>query len=51
LLGQKAKLRLSPGPTFGAGGQGFQRFNIACPRALLQQGLNRLKKALAYLQA
>lgn len=51
LLVQKAKLRLSPGSTFGAGGQGFQRFNIACPRPLLQQGLNRLKKALAYLQA
>ncbi len=46
LLVQKAKIWLSSGPTFGAGGQGFQRFNIGCPRAVLQQGLDRLKKAI-----
>lgn len=46
LLVHKAKIWLSPGPAFGAGGQGFQRFNIACPRSILQQGLNRLKEAL-----
>ncbi|AGC68950.1 cystathionine beta-lyase PatB [Thermoclostridium stercorarium subsp. stercorarium DSM 8532] len=45
LLIHRAKLWLSPGPTFGAGGEGFQRFNIACPRSVLQQGLNRLKEA------
>ncbi|HHY81461.1 MAG TPA: pyridoxal phosphate-dependent aminotransferase [Clostridiales bacterium] len=45
LLIHKAKIWLSPGPAFGAGGQGFQRFNIACPRAVLQQGLNRLKES------
>jgi len=46
LLIHRGKIWLSPGPAFGAGGQGFQRFNIACPRSLLQQGLNRLKEAL-----
>ena len=50
LLVQRAKIWLSSGPTFGAGGQGFQRFNIACPRAVLEQGLNRLKEALANLR-
>ncbi|HHW47355.1 MAG TPA: pyridoxal phosphate-dependent aminotransferase [Clostridiaceae bacterium] len=46
LLIQKGKIWLSPGSIFGAGGQGFQRFNIACPRTVLQQGLNRMKEAL-----
>jgi len=45
LLVHKAKIWLNSGPTFGAGGQGFQRFNIACPRVVLQEGLNRLKNA------
>lgn len=46
---QKARIWLFSGPSFGAGGQGFQRFNIACPRAVLQKGLNRLKEAIAQL--
>ncbi|NLO82335.1 MAG: pyridoxal phosphate-dependent aminotransferase [Clostridiales bacterium] len=45
VLIHKAKIWLSSGPTFGAGGHGFQRFNIACPRSILQEGLNRLKEA------
>jgi len=45
----KAKIWLSSGPLFGAGGQGFQRFNIACPRTVLQEGLNRLKEAFKYV--
>lgn len=47
LLLYKAKIWLSAGPTFGLGGEGFQRFNIACSRAVLQEGLNRLKSAFA----
>lgn len=46
LLVQKARIWLSAGPIFGQGGEGFQRFNIACPRAVLQEGLLRLKDAL-----
>jgi len=45
LLIHKAKVWLSSGPAFGAGGQGFQRFNIACPRSVLHQGLNRINEA------
>ena len=35
---------LSDGERFG--GPGFQRFNFACPRATLEQGLSRLVKAV-----
>ena len=41
------KVWLDGGPMFGAGGEGFQRINIACPRALLEQGLERIVLALA----
>jgi len=47
ILVYKAKLWLSSGHSFGAGGHGFQRMNIACPRAVLQTGLNRLKEAFS----
>lgn len=50
LLVHKAKLWLSSGSVFGAGGQGFQRFNIACPREILKEGLNRLKEAFVSFQ-
>ena len=42
-----AKLWLDGGTIFGAGGAGFQRFNIATPRAILQEALDRLENALA----
>jgi cysteine-S-conjugate beta-lyase len=38
-------LGLSDGAAFG--GDGFVRFNFACPRALLERGLERLAAALA----
>lgn len=37
-----AKLWLSNGTIFGADGKGFQRMNIACPRATLTAALDRL---------
>ncbi len=43
----KAKLWLNDGPMFGAGGEGFQRMNIACQRAVLQEALERLQRALS----
>ena len=43
---KKAKVCLDDGPLFGPGGEGFQRLNIACPRALLNQGLQRIEKAV-----
>ncbi len=38
-----AGLGLSHGPIFGNGGEGFQRMNLAAPRALIEEGVNRLK--------
>jgi cystathionine beta-lyase len=43
---QKARLALNDGPMFGPGGEGFQRMNLACPRQVLRQALDRLKAAL-----
>jgi cystathionine beta-lyase len=39
----KAKLWLNSGPSFGRGGEGFQRMNAACPRSVLSGALERLK--------
>lgn len=46
LIEQKAKLWLDDGYVFGAGGSGFERINIACPRATLKIALENLKKAI-----
>jgi cystathionine beta-lyase len=43
----KAKLALDDGYWFGTGGEGFQRINLACPRAYVNEALTRLKKALS----
>ncbi len=43
---EKARLWLDGGTMFGAGGSGFQRVNIACPRALLKQALEQLEAAV-----
>ena len=34
------------GDGFGPGGAGFQRFNLACPRPLLEETIRRLKNAI-----
>lgn len=44
---EKAKLAIEDGYIFGSPGTGFIRINIACPRALLEEALGRLKRALA----
>jgi cystathionine beta-lyase len=41
----EARLWLDGGTMFGAAGAGFQRFNIACPRAILEEAMERLEKA------
>jgi cystathionine beta-lyase len=43
---EKAKVGLDDGFLFGAGGSGFQRMNIACPRSILQEALERIEKAV-----
>ena len=39
---QKAQVAIDRGDWFGAGGDGFARLNIACPRATLKLGLDRI---------
>ena len=41
---EKAKLGLNDGPVFGAGGQGFQRINIACPRVYIREAVDLICK-------
>lgn len=45
ILGQ-ARVYLDDGYLFGDEGDGFQRVNIACPRALLAEALQRIKLAV-----
>ncbi len=44
---RKAGLVLNMGPSFGAGGEGFVRLNFACPRAMLDQGIDRFVAAFS----
>jgi cystathionine beta-lyase len=44
---ERAKVALNDGKTFGPGGEGFVRLNFACPRSLLTDGLERMRRALA----
>jgi cystathionine beta-lyase len=46
---EKAKVGMNAGYTFGPGGEGFMRMNIACPRSLLQEGLRRIEEAVREL--
>ncbi len=44
LLLEEEKLWLNAGTMYGTSGERFLRINIACPRALLLEGLERLEK-------
>jgi cystathionine beta-lyase len=46
LIVHEAKLWLDSGAIFGKDGEGFERINIACPRAVLEEALKRLEKAV-----
>jgi cystathionine beta-lyase len=46
-LRNKAGVRLNDGPSFGPGGEGFQRLNFACPREALRLGLERIAEAFS----
>ncbi len=41
-----ARVALVAGTHFGAGGQGFLRMNLGCPRATLREALERLERGL-----
>jgi cystathionine beta-lyase len=43
---ERAKVALNDGALFGRGGQGFVRLNFGSPRALLTEGLERMRQAL-----
>lgn len=42
----QAKLWLDSGKIFGSCGEGFQRINVACPRKVLEEALERIKNAV-----
>lgn len=47
---EEAKVALNSGSDFGEEGVGFMRMNIACQRATLEEGLNRIHNAVARLR-
>lgn len=42
----RGQLALEPGTKYGEAGRGFLRMNVACPPALVEDGVNRFIKAL-----
>jgi len=50
LMVYKAGLWLDSGTIFGAGGEGFQRINIACPRSILEKALIQIEQAVNQLR-
>ncbi|GAK60430.1 aminotransferase class I and II [Candidatus Vecturithrix granuli] len=46
---KKAKVWLNNGAEFGSGGAGFQRLNLACPRSILAEALQRIEQAVKTL--
>lgn len=47
LIVKKARLWLDGGTMFGEAGKGFQRVNIACPRTVIMQALERLETEIS----
>lgn len=45
-----ARIAANHGPTFGTGGEGFLRFNLATPRARVKDAVARMHEAFADLQ-
>lgn len=46
----RARVLPSPGPQFGPGGESWLRFNLATPRATLDEAIGRLEEAFADLK-
>jgi cystathionine beta-lyase len=47
LITHKAKLWLNDGLSFGLGGKGFQRMNVACPRSVLSKALESISSCFS----
>ena len=43
---KEAKIALDDGFWFGENGAGFERMNIACPRYMVEEGMNRIENAI-----
>ncbi len=43
---EQARVALNDGKTFGRGGSGFVRLNFGCPRVILTEALERMRRAL-----
>jgi cysteine-S-conjugate beta-lyase len=43
---KNARVAMNDGASFGRGGEGFVRLNFGCPRSMLAEALQRMKKAL-----
>lgn len=49
LLVEQARVRLNAGAMYGSGGEEFLRINLACPRSVLQDALERVVPVLQQL--
>lgn len=49
LFVDRARLALNDGAMFGAEGEGFMRMNVAAPRAVIREALDRLARAVGEL--
>lgn len=49
LMIHKAGVAMNDGASFGKQGDGFQRMNVACPKAILEEGLQKIEKAVKSL--
>jgi len=49
LILNKANIALDGGKLFGAGGEGFQRINVACPKLILEDAMQRIKNVFEML--
>ena len=47
---EDARIGVNAGPSFGLGGEGHARFNVACPRSVVDEALSRLADAFADLR-
>ena len=45
-LVERAHVQLNPGSSYGAGGEGHMRMNIATPRAVIKQAIDNLASAI-----
>ena len=49
LFVSRVKLALNDGEMFGPGGEGYMRLNVATPREMLQEALQRLYRAVRHI--